>query len=69
MSSSFAVLGVSDALCEALARTGIDQPFPVQTATLPDALAGHDVCAMAPTGSGKTLAYGLTVLQLSLIHI
>jgi superfamily II DNA/RNA helicase len=63
MSSSFAVLGVSDALCEALARTGIDQPFPVQTATLPDALAGHDVCAMAPTGSGKTLAYGLTVLQ------
>ncbi len=63
MSSTFADLGVSAALSGALERSGILAPFPVQSATLPDALAGRDVCAMAPTGSGKTLAYGLAILE------
>jgi superfamily II DNA/RNA helicase len=59
--SSFAVLGVPESLCAALARRGIDEPFPIQAATLPDALAGRDVAGKAPTGSGKTLAFGLAV--------
>jgi superfamily II DNA/RNA helicase len=61
MSPSFAALGVPAPLCATLARRGIDEPFPIQAATLPDALAGRDVAGKAPTGSGKTLAFGLTI--------
>ena len=35
---------------------------PIQTRTLPDALAGRDVLGRAETGSGKTLAFGLPML-------
>ena len=56
-------LGVPDALNRTLEHRGITAPFPIQAATLPDALAGRDVCGMAPTGSGKTLAFGLAVLS------
>jgi superfamily II DNA/RNA helicase len=61
MSPSFAALGVPAPLCATLARRGIDEPFPIQAATLPDALAGRDVAGKAPTGSGKTLAFGLVI--------
>jgi superfamily II DNA/RNA helicase len=47
----------------ALEQGGINRPFPIQAATLPDCLAGRDVCGMAPTGSGKTLAFGLAILS------
>ncbi|MDQ1397429.1 MAG: hypothetical protein QOG64_2688, partial [Acidimicrobiaceae bacterium] len=50
MSPSFAELGVPAALSDRLARRGITQPFPIQMATLPDALAGRDICGKAPTG-------------------
>jgi superfamily II DNA/RNA helicase len=46
----------------ALAKRNITEPFPVQEATIPDALAGRDVAGRAPTGSGKTLAFGLPLL-------
>ena len=59
---TFHELGVPDALTGVLAHQGITAPFPIQTATLPDAVAGRDVCGKAPTGSGKTLAFGLAVL-------
>jgi superfamily II DNA/RNA helicase len=58
---SFADLGVPAPLCATLARRGITEPFPIQAATLPDALAGRDIAGKAPTGSGKTLAFGLTI--------
>ncbi len=61
MSSPFAVLGVPEPLCATLRRRGIAEPFPIQAATLPDALAGRDIAGRAPTGSGKTLAFGLVV--------
>jgi DEAD/DEAH box helicase len=61
MSSSFAELGVPSALASHLAARGFDAPFPIQAATLPDALAGRDVSGRAPTGSGKTLAFGLAI--------
>ena len=60
--AGFATLGVPAALVDALARTGIDEPFDIQLATIPDALAGRDVLGRAPTGSGKTLAFGLPML-------
>jgi superfamily II DNA/RNA helicase len=58
----FSDLGVPPALCAALEAGGITTAFPIQAATLPDCLAGRDVCGKAPTGSGKTLAFGLAVL-------
>ena len=62
MTTTFAELGVPPELVAALASEGIAQPFPVQELTIPDALAGRDVCGKAKTGSGKTLAFGLPVL-------
>ncbi len=62
MSLSFIDLGVSPGLVSRLNAVGITTPFPIQQATLPDALAGRDVCGRAPTGSGKTLAFGLAVV-------
>src|SRR5690349_5669452 len=62
MPPSFADLGVPAPLCARLAELGIAEPFPVQEATIPDALAGRDVCGKAPTGSGKTLAFGLPLV-------
>ena len=60
---TFAELGLSQALLDALSRNGVDAPFPIQAATLPDALAGRDVLGRAQTGSGKTLAFGLALLS------
>jgi superfamily II DNA/RNA helicase len=59
----FAELGVPLQLCRALAQSGITEPFPIQAATVPDCLAGRDICGKAPTGSGKTLAFGLGILS------
>lgn len=58
-SSSFADLGVPIDIVAALQRHSILEPFPIQAMTIPDALAGRDVCGKAPTGSGKTLAFGI----------
>ncbi|MEY2958744.1 MAG: hypothetical protein RLZZ01_1312 [Actinomycetota bacterium] len=58
----FADLGVLPALCAVLSEDGIDAPFPIQTSTLPDSLAGRDVLGRGRTGSGKTLAFGLAVV-------
>ena len=59
---TFADLGVPQALCDILATSGIAEPFPIQTATLPDSLAGRDVLGRGRTGSGKTLAFVLPLL-------
>lgn len=59
---SFADLGVAPALVPALSRAGIHDPFPIQVATIPDALAGRDILGRGQTGSGKTLAFGLALL-------
>ena len=61
-SATFADFGVPATCRAVLARRGIDEPFPIQAATLPDGLAGRDVCGRAPTGSGKTLAFGLAMV-------
>ena len=64
MSSTFADLGLSEAVSGALARRGIDTPFPVQSMVVPDVLEGRDVLVKSPTGSGKTLAFGLPLADL-----
>ena len=62
MAPSFADLGVPAHIVNALSLTGINQPFPIQTATIPNLLAGRDVVGRAPTGSGKTLAFGIPIV-------
>ncbi|MGM1063091.1 DEAD/DEAH box helicase [Saccharothrix sp. Mg75] len=60
---SFAELGLADELLVALSKAGITEPFPIQAATLPDAMAGRDLLGRGQTGSGKTLAFGLALLS------
>ncbi|HEU4976596.1 MAG TPA: DEAD/DEAH box helicase [Baekduia sp.] len=60
---SFADLGVSRAVVDALVKRGIDAPFAIQQLIIGDVLAGRDVLAKSPTGSGKTLAFGVPMLD------
>jgi superfamily II DNA/RNA helicase len=60
--ATFADLGVPRRLVETLHRAGIKAPFPIQAATIPDAIAGRDVLGRGQTGSGKTLAFGLPII-------
>ncbi|WP_374927921.1 DEAD/DEAH box helicase [Kytococcus sedentarius] len=62
MPQNFADLGVPTSLTSVLERSGITTPTPIQTATLPDSLAGRDVLGRGRTGSGKTLAFGLPLV-------
>jgi superfamily II DNA/RNA helicase len=57
--TTFAAAGVPAALVAALAEAGITTPFPIQAATLPDALAGLDILGRGQTGSGKTLGFSI----------
>ncbi len=60
---SFADLGASRPVVDALAEGGITTAFPVQRLVLPDALAGHDVLVKSPTGSGKTIAFAVPLVE------
>jgi len=60
---AFVALGVAEPLARVLGAQGILEPFPIQRQTIPDGLAGRDVCGKAKTGSGKTLAFGLPLLS------
>ena len=60
-SSGFNALGVPERLVRTLVEMDRSEPFPVQSMTLADSVAGADVCVKAPTGSGKTLAFAIPV--------
>jgi superfamily II DNA/RNA helicase len=64
VTSSFSDLNLSPDVVRSLQAMGITQPTPIQTAVIPDALAGRDVLGKAPTGSGKTFGFGLPLLEL-----
>lgn len=59
---AFAELAMPPQLLAALGSQGVTTPFPIQAATLPNAVAGRDVLGRGRTGSGKTLAFGLALL-------
>ncbi|MFC9971956.1 DEAD/DEAH box helicase [Spirillospora sp. NPDC127200] len=59
---TFAELGLPAELVTALSRAGIESPFPIQAAAIPDVMNGRDVLGRGKTGSGKTLAFGLPML-------
>ncbi|MCX4973277.1 DEAD/DEAH box helicase [Streptomyces sp. NBC_00620] len=59
---TFGSLGLPDGIVRKLAQNGVTAPFPIQAATIPDALAGKDILGRGRTGSGKTLSFGLPLL-------
>ncbi|MFI8075041.1 DEAD/DEAH box helicase [Streptomyces sp. NPDC086033] len=60
--ASFSDMALPPQVLRTLTEHGVREPFPIQAATLPDALAGRDVLGRGRTGSGKTLAFGLPLL-------
>ena len=61
--ASFADLGLSSPLLDALKRLGYDRPTPIQEQAVPELLQGRDVIGQAQTGTGKTAAFGLPMLE------
>jgi superfamily II DNA/RNA helicase len=60
--TTFSDLGLPEGVVRKLAQNGVTTPFPIQAATIPDALAGKDILGRGRTGSGKTLSFGLPTL-------
>ncbi|GAB2872180.1 ATP-dependent RNA helicase DbpA [Paraburkholderia jirisanensis] len=58
----FSTLPLSEAVLANLTQLGYVEMTPIQAASLPIALAGHDLIAQAKTGSGKTAAFSLALL-------
>jgi ATP-dependent RNA helicase DeaD len=60
--TTFADLGLGEALLATLADVGYEAPSPIQAATIPPLLEGRDVLGQAQTGTGKTAAFALPIL-------
>ena len=60
---TFADLGLSEPVLQALTAVGYEAPSPIQAATIPALLAGGDVLGQAQTGTGKTAAFALPILS------
>src|SRR3954449_724399 len=61
--TTFADLGLSEPILEALRDVGYESPSPIQEQAIPPLLEGRDVIGQAQTGTGKTAAFGLPLLQ------
>jgi ATP-dependent RNA helicase DeaD len=61
--TSFEELGLSASVLEAVKAVGYEAPSPIQAATIPVLLAGHDMLGQAQTGTGKTAAFALPLLS------
>src|ERR1700754_5239808 len=61
--TTFAELGLSEPLLQALRDVGYESPSPIQEQTIPSLLQGRDVIGQAQTGTGKTAAFGLPLLE------
>ncbi len=61
---SFAELGLSDKVQQAVAAAGYTEPTPIQAEAIPHVLARRDVLGIAQTGTGKTAAFTLPMLTL-----
>jgi superfamily II DNA/RNA helicase len=60
--TTFTEFGLPTPVVAHLTASGITSPFPIQSASLPDTMAGRDVLGRGRTGSGKTLAFSLPVV-------
>jgi ATP-dependent RNA helicase DDX24/MAK5 len=62
--SAWEELDLSPHTLSALSKMGFAKPTRIQSAAIPEILAGHDVVGKASTGSGKTLAFGLPIIEI-----
>lgn len=61
--SAWQALNLSMETLSSLVKLNFSRPTPIQRATIPEILSGHDVIGKASTGSGKTLAFGIPILE------
>ncbi len=59
----FGQLELDKKIVSALTAMGFEEPSPIQAATIPLVLEGHDVIGQAQTGTGKTAAFGIPLVQ------
>src|SRR5436189_3395906 len=64
----FRSLGLGDRIFKAIQEAGYTEPTPIQTAAIPQVLAGHDLIGIAQTGTGKTAAFTLPILTQLAAH-
>jgi superfamily II DNA/RNA helicase len=64
LSMSFAQLGLSEKVLQAVVASGYTEPTPIQAQAIPHILARRDVLGIAQTGTGKTAAFTLPMLTL-----
>jgi ATP-independent RNA helicase DbpA len=62
-SNSFKLLKISPEILVAIQNLGYLQMTPIQAASIPLLLEGHDLVGRSQTGSGKTAAFALPILQ------
>lgn len=60
---SFSELGLAAPVLKALDAIGYERPSPIQAASIPPLLEGHDLLGQAQTGTGKTAAFALPILS------
>ena len=61
--TQFTDFGLAEPILRALAEEKYETPTPIQSQTIPTALAGRDVIGIAQTGTGKTAAFALPILH------
>ncbi|QRE76416.1 DEAD/DEAH box helicase [Methylobacterium aquaticum] len=61
---SFAELGLSEKVQQAVEAAGYTTPTPIQAQAIPHVLARRDVLGVAQTGTGKTAAFTLPMLTM-----
>ena len=60
---TFADLGLSEEILQALEKKGYGYPTRIQAEAIPEFLQWKDVIAKAPTGTGKTFAFGIPIIE------
>jgi len=63
VSITFADLGLSPPMLEALSDAGYAHPTPIQAQAVPLALKGRDLIGLAQTGTGKTAAFTIPIIE------
>ena len=60
---TFADLGLSKEILQALEKKGYGYPTQIQAEAIPPFMEWKDVIAKAPTGTGKTFAFGIPMIE------
>ena len=61
--TTFADLGLTQPLLDAVRDSGYTEPTPIQRQAIPLALSGRDIMGLAQTGTGKTAAFTLPIID------